>query len=52
MFLNGWHLREDLLVVDEDTGELWLPEADPPCEGVRAGSAQPCDLWQPRRPGW
>lgn len=52
VFLNGWQLRGDLLVVDEDTGEPALPEADPPCAGVRAGSSRPCPLWQPRGRGW
>ncbi len=52
VFLNGWQLREDLLVVEVVSGELVLPEADPPCAGVRAGSSRPCPLWLPRRSGW
>lgn len=52
VFLNGWQLREDLLEVDEDDGGLLLPDADPPCAGVRRGSARACALWVPRRRGW
>jgi hypothetical protein len=52
VFLNGWSLREDLQIPDED-GELTWPSPRPPCSGVRSRSTQPCANWEPwRRPRW
>lgn len=52
VFLNGWGLREDLLVHDEDAEPDW-PAHRPPCAGVGSRSSQPCGIWQPwRRPLW
>lgn len=52
VFLNGWSLREDLQIPDED-GELTWPSPRPMCSGVRARSTQPCANWEPwRRPRW
>ena len=52
IFMNGWTVRDDLLVLDPDTGDLEPPPGDPVCERVRAGSARGCGLWVPRRRGW
>lgn len=49
---NGCSLREDLLVVDEDAGELVDPDELPPCAGVGPRSTQPCAVWVTRRRGW
>jgi Protein of unknown function (DUF2695) len=50
IFLNGWTLRDELRVPDED-GELTWPQDRPPCAGAR--SSQPCGNWVPwPRPGW
>jgi Protein of unknown function (DUF2695) len=52
VFLNGWSLREDLQLRDED-GELVWPSPRPPCSGVGRRSTQPCANWEPwRRPRW
>ena len=45
---NGWELRADLLVRDED-GELTWPTARVPCPGVGPRSTQPCANWTPQR---
>jgi hypothetical protein len=50
VFLNGWTVREDLLVPDED-GEADWPRERPPCPGVGPRSSQPCSTWVPRRRG-
>ncbi|MPV36752.1 DUF2695 domain-containing protein [Georgenia subflava] len=41
-------------VRDPDTGAECWPEHVNGCDGVRAGSTQPCSLWAPRtsRPWW
>lgn len=52
VFMNGWSLREDLLVVDADAGELVDPDELPPCPGVGPRSTQPCAVWVTRRRGW
>lgn len=46
MFLNGWTLRDELCVADED-GELEWPLTRPPCTG--SATSQPCGNWVPRR---
>lgn len=52
IFLNGWSLRPDLLVPDEDGEPTW-PQPRPACTGVRERSSQPCANWVPwRRPRW
>jgi hypothetical protein len=52
IFLNGWSLRPDLLVPDEDGEPVW-PTPRPACLGVRERSSQPCRVWVPeRRPRW
>jgi hypothetical protein len=50
VFMNGWRLRADLLVRDED-GELTDPFVPPPCAGIGPRSSQPCANWEPRRRG-
>ena len=52
IFINGWDLRADLQVPDEE-GELEWPLLRPPCAGVGGRSSQPCAIWVPRdRPRW
>ena len=52
IFFNGWSLRDDLLVEDED-GELSWPEQRPACAGAAARSSQPCANWMEfRRSRW
>ena len=52
VFSNGWTLREDLLVADED-GEPEWPGVMAACAGVRPRSSQPCANWVTwRRSGW
>jgi hypothetical protein len=52
IFMNGWALRADLMLVDEDD-EFEDPDVLPPCAGVRPRSSQPCTNWEPwRRRGW
>jgi hypothetical protein len=43
--MNGWSLRRAHQVSDPETGEYDYPDELPACEGVRAGSIQPCDIW-------
>lgn len=50
IFWNGWDLRADLLVTDEDGDANW-PDVLPSCMGGSSRSAQPCRLWEPRRRG-
>jgi hypothetical protein len=50
VFLNGWTVRDDLLVADED-GERDWPSERPECPGVDPRSSQPCTTWVPRRGG-
>jgi len=45
---NGWDLRSDLQIADED-GELEWPHELPGCQRVTSRSTQPCALWEPRR---
>lgn len=59
IFLNGWTLAERVVIpgqwhIDPETGEDFFqdeswPDPLPDCTGVRAGSTQPCDVWQPQR---
>ena len=52
IFLNGWALRDDLQVEDEE-GELTWPEERPACRGAAGRSSQPCANWvEYRRPRW
>ena len=53
IFMNGWSLRRDYQVYDPKSEEYEYAEALPDCQGVGAGSVQPCDIWtvQSRR-GW
>jgi hypothetical protein len=51
VFLNGWTVREDLLVPD-DNGEGDWPAERPECPGVGPRSSQPCATWVPLRRGW
>ena len=52
VFMNGWTLRDDLQVRDED-GHLGRPAERPACAGVGPRSSQPCGIWQPwRRSRW
>jgi hypothetical protein len=52
VFMNGWGLRADLLVLDED-GEPSDPDVLPECAGVTPRSTQPCANWETyRRPRW
>jgi len=53
IFMNGWSLRREYQVYDPKSEEYEYPEALPDCQGVRAGSIQPCGIWtvQSRR-GW
>ncbi|SDC47953.1 Protein of unknown function [Geodermatophilus telluris] len=52
VFLNGWTLREDLWVDDEDGAPTW-PAERPPCAGVGPRSSQPCGNGRPwRRDRW
>ncbi|MGY1741714.1 MULTISPECIES: DUF2695 domain-containing protein [unclassified Blastococcus] len=55
VFLNGWDLRPDLQVPDEQ-GEPGWPRPRPECAGVGPRSSQPCAHWvarrRDRRPGW
>ena len=46
LFGNGWRLRD---VAEGEDGDELDPEPMPACPGVRAGSTQPCPLWEPRR---
>jgi hypothetical protein len=45
IFMNGWSLRRAYQRWDPATDEYDYPEELPACNGVRAGSIQPCDLW-------
>jgi hypothetical protein len=52
VFYNGWTLREQFLVADED-GDPVEPEERPACAGVGPRSTQPCANWVTwRRSGW
>ena len=52
VFLNGWTLRDELQVPDED-GRPDRPAERPPCTGVGPRSSRPCGIWRPwRRPRW
>jgi hypothetical protein len=51
VFLNGWTVREDLLVPD-DNGEGDWPAERPECPGVGPRSSQPCSTWVPLQRGW
>jgi hypothetical protein len=51
VLLNGFTRRDDLLGAD-GPGGLDRPGEQPPCAGVRAGSARPCGIWVPRRGRW
>ena len=48
VFWNGWDLRADLQVADED-GEIEWPDVLPRCAGVGPRSSQPCANWEVRR---
>jgi hypothetical protein len=45
IFMNGWSLRRKYQVYDPDAEEYDYPQELPECQGVRAGSVQPCGLW-------
>lgn len=47
IFLNGWDLRDELQVSDED-GELSWPAIRPGCAGVGRRSSRLCANWVPR----
>ena len=50
--MNGWTLRDDLQVLDEDGYPGW-PAERPACAGGGPRSSQPCGIWQPwRRSRW
>ncbi|MCW2509089.1 MAG: uncharacterized protein JWP68_2237 [Modestobacter sp.] len=51
VFLNGWTVREDLLVPDSQGEQDWPPER-PACPGVGPRSSQPCSTWEPLRRPW
>jgi hypothetical protein len=52
VFLNGWTLREEVLVPDGD-GEPDRPAQRPRCAGVGPRSSQPCAHWRSwRRDRW
>ena len=44
IFMNGWSLRRTYQLWDPETEEYSYPEELPACQGVRAGSVQPCGL--------
>jgi Protein of unknown function (DUF2695) len=50
VFWNGWTLRDDLRVLDEN-GDLEWPAELPRCAGLGPRSARPCTHWRPRRRG-
>jgi len=50
VFLNGWTLRDELQVPDEDGEPTW-PAVRPACTGVGPRSSQPCGNWRPWRRG-
>ncbi|TFV62059.1 DUF2695 domain-containing protein [Geodermatophilus sp. DF01-2] len=50
IFLNGWTLRDELQVPDENGEPAW-PAQRPPCAGVGSRSSQPCANWEPWRRG-
>jgi hypothetical protein len=52
IFLNGWSLRHTYQVWDPEAEEYDYPEALPACQGVRAGSIQPCGLWTVQDRRW
>jgi hypothetical protein len=45
IFMNGWSLHRKYQVYDLDAEEYDYPQELPECQGVRAGSVQPCGLW-------
>lgn len=49
IFLNGWTLRDHLLVVDPASSDADWPVEQPACRGVGPRSSQPCQLWVVRR---
>jgi hypothetical protein len=58
VFINGWTLREELLVFDTDADDDDLvdligewPATAPDCDGVAATSTDPCGVWTSLRPG-
>jgi Protein of unknown function (DUF2695) len=51
VFLNGWTVRDDLLVPDDSGDGNWPPER-PECAGVGSPSSQPCSTWVPLRRPW
>ena len=52
IFLNGWSLRHTYQVWDPEAEEYDYPEEVPTCQGVRAGSIQPCGLWTVQDRRW
>lgn len=54
VFMNGWTLRSDVEVLDEDEdGDVGWPVEPSPCPGVSSRSSQPCAQWVPvRRSRW
>ena len=51
VFLNGWTVRADLCVLDEDGYDDRPPER-PACAGVGSRSSQPCATLVPQERGW
>jgi hypothetical protein len=52
IFMNGWSLRRTYQQWDPETEECSYPEELPACQGVRAGSVQPCGLWTTQYRWW
>ena len=52
IFMNGWSLRRTYQLWDPETEEYSYPEELPACQGVRAGSVQPCGLWTTHYRWW
>jgi hypothetical protein len=52
IFMNGWSLRRTYQLWDPETEEYSYPEELPACQGVRAGSVQPCGLWTTHSRWW
>ena len=52
IFMNSWSLRHTYQVWDPEAEEYDYPEELPGCQGVRAGSIQPCGLWTVQDRRW
>ena len=51
VFLNGWTVRDDLLVPDAHGEGDWPPRR-PDCAGTGPRSSQPCATWVRRQRDW